>query len=767
MRVGVGMRKKKNLNIKKYSYFGAFLLFVFVCTAIGGVCFQYYNQLQATIRNESIGYLEEISKRISSNIGRIINDNYAVLNTIESVLINTNTSSFEDIKPIVKDQQRYWNYKDIMLVDENGIAYNIDGRTVALSGEAYLRKTVIDKQQSMSTSQLVNNEECIVFTIPLDNIKIGGKNMVALAASYDSNAFDEMLSMSSFEGKAYSLIINKDGTILVRPSAQYANNIGYNVISSIESSELDKESSIAELKENIDNECTGQIGFMLKDEHTYMVYTPVKPEEWYLVTFVPVNVINARSNLLLTITLVICGLITLVFAGLLALLMITYYRNRQKLERIAYVDDITGGHTIDRFYQLAQEALSDSNRPEYALVYTNIEKFKVLNEQFGRYTCDMILRCFYENISSNLSGKECMGRLTADNFCVLMEYEGEEAVLERFTLWFTKAQAYVEESKPIWSLPVVEFGIFAISNDTLLFPLMIDRAKLALKESSRAVHSKMHYAIYNDEVRRRLFRDKQLEDMMDNALIQKEFHVYLQPKYRVSDEKIGGAEALSRWISSTEGMIYPDEFIPLFEKNGFVIQLDLFVFEEVCSTLRLWMDRGLEPVKVSVNCSRIHLKNQGFINNYIRIADKYSIPYQLLEIELTEGVVMEDEQRLMQVIDEIHKAGFCCSMDDFGSGYSSLNLLQNITVDTLKLDKIFFYGSKKDSKRMQSVVSSIINMAQALNMETVAEGVEYPEQIKMLREMNCDYIQGYVFAKPMPINEFEQLTFGVACDREG
>ncbi|MEG2421595.1 MAG: EAL domain-containing protein, partial [Oscillospiraceae bacterium] len=198
----------------------------------------------------------------------------------------------------------------------------------------------------------------------------------------------------------------------------------------------------------------------------------------------------------------------------------------------------------------------------------------------------------------------------------------------------------------------------------------------------------------------------------------------------------------------------------LFEKNGFIVQLDLWVFEQVCRTLRLWLDRGLTPMRISVNCSRVHLKMPGFLAQYCLIADRYAVPHQLLEIEVTENVVFEDVHYLTQIISGIHAAGFSCSMDDFGSGYSSLNLIQDIPVDVLKLDKIFFRSNAHGLGRTESVVGSIIAMARALSMETVAEGVEERHQVDMLRRLGCDYIQGYYFARPMSIPDFEVLAFG-------
>lgn len=752
------MAIKKKRIISRYASIVVGMIFILASIGIGVLSLQYYNRLRTTIRDESSGYLQELSKRIGNNVNRIIYDNYAVLDTLAAVMANQGTNSFDDVISIVETQKKYWNYKDIMLIDSNGIAYNSSGREILLNTTVYLQDTIINRDPSLAASQMVGNEENVVFAIPLDNMEIGGKKMVAMASSYDPAVFEQVLSMTAFEGTAFSNIIGKDGSMVIRSSEDNIIKTGYNVLNSLETSKFEDGKNMDIIRQDIEENKNGQTELTYDGTGLYMVYTPIDPEEWYLLTFVPVQVANAKTDMLLKITLLICSSITVIFAALLAFLTYYFYHNKNRLERIAYVDDVTGGNTIQRFYVKAQEALAETSHPKYALVYSNFEKFKILNEQVGRNACDALLSAFYHCVSEDLSGMECMGRLSADNFCILIRFEDEQTLTERFKKWYSRGERLLVEENAGWTIPVVEYGIMIIDNDSIPFTQMIDRAKLSLRRTVRMLNGKVRYAFYDDELRRSMFREKQLEDMMDSALEHEEFQVYLQPKYRVDNETIGGAEALTRWASSIEGMIYPDEFIPLFEKNGFIVQLDLWVFEKVCKTLRSWIDQGLTPVKISVNCSRVHLRDPEFMRPYKKISEEYKIPYGLLEIELTESIVMDDSDQLVRIITQIHDAGFGCSMDDFGSGYSSLNMIQSIPVDTLKLDKIFFRN--RDQERAQSVVGGITSMARALSMETVAEGVEYREQVEMLKRVGCNYIQGYVFAKPMPIADFEALLFG-------
>ncbi|MEG2315333.1 MAG: bifunctional diguanylate cyclase/phosphodiesterase, partial [Clostridia bacterium] len=471
----------------------------------------------------------------------------------------------------------------------------------------------------------------------------------------------------------------------------------------------------------------------------------------------PVAVVSAKSELLLHITLLLCGFIVLAFGTLTIALATSFYKHKHSLESLAFVDPITGGNTIQKFYEDAWPLLQKAADKVYALIYMNIEKFKVLNEQFGKKACDELLRGIHEGISTDLADDECMGRLSADNFCILVRFENEDALIARFAKWRSNTMAYIESIGSLWLPQNAEFGVFVIDDAALPLAHMIDRAKLSLTEATSTLRDKMRYAIFNEKVRHALLREKQLEDAMEDALAAREFTVYLQPKYDTQTERIGGAEALVRWKSPTEGMIYPDEFIPLFEKNSFVVQIDLFVFEEICRLLERWVQDGLPLIKVSVNCSRAQLRIPNFLESYRQIMQKYVFPANMLEIELTETVVFEDVAALSAVIREIHALGLGCSMDDFGSGYSSLNLIRHIPVDTLKLDKVFFRTTPEDAERTESVVGSIITMAKALHMSTVAEGVEQRAQVDMLKRLGCDSIQGYYFARPMPISAFDQL----------
>ena len=284
----------------------------------------------------------------------------------------------------------------------------------------------------------------------------------------------------------------------------------------------------------------------------------------------------------------------------------------------------------------------------------------------------------------------------------------------------------------------------------------IDRCKIA-KSTLKGTHYSS-IAFYDGSIRDRALREKDYENIMPAALKRHEFQCYLQPKYGLRTRNIEGAEALIRWNSKEFGFISPGDFIPIAEKNGFVVELDFFILEEVCKTMRKWIDEGRKPVVISVNQSRLHLNYDDYIWRLREIVDKYDIPYEYIELELTESVFTENAEKLLKIMHKLHEIGFKLSLDDFGSGYSSLNMLKDMPVDVVKIDKEFF-SDTMNTRKGRAVISTVVDLANNLDMDVISEGVETREQVEFLTEIHCAMVQGYYFAKPMPIADFEKLWY--------
>lgn len=432
--------------------------------------------------------------------------------------------------------------------------------------------------------------------------------------------------------------------------------------------------------------------------------------------------------------------------------------NRQ-LERLAFVDPVTSGRNRTSFEIDAGGAVRAALPGTYVLVWLDIQKFKVINDFFGVEMGDRVLRHCYETVEAHLENGEYVARLAADGFNLLLRTAGEkelEARLNRIAEDANNFEPFRERNY----LLSFSAGIYPIDDPVLSLVKIQDRANIARKKSGGSEeHCLCTCLFYSEQDRLRSLREKEMENRMHDALGRDEFVVYLQPKQSLKKAAIGGAEALVRW-RAPEGLIPPNDFIPLFEQNGFIVDLDLHVFEKVCAMLRKWLDNGVTPVPVSVNMSRVHLADPQFLERYETIRRAYDVPAELLEIELTESLVFENPHLLVQFIERIRAHGYHCSIDDFGSGYSSLNLLKDMNVNVLKLDRVFFASQEADNARERTVIVSVIDLAKKLSMGTVAEGVETTRQVEFLQQAGCDMVQGYVFSRPVPLAEFEQMAFG-------
>lgn len=735
-----------------------FIALIIICILTGIVCISFYKKVQDTVLDESEHYLSEISRRTTSNVKRIIDDNFSVLHTLRSVIETNSTNNFTEISMFLKEQVTYWDFTNIMLIDDGGIAYDLDGKKISITGDSFLRTLSVEKN-IVAPTQIINNEEKTVFSTPLNKMMVDGKQMVAVATIYNSEQFDKILSMDSFDEKASSYVVDSDGKMVIGSNKHEKGVFGYNVLHTIEKQDSNAKEKVEQLQKNIQNNKEGQFVFSLFNEQEYLMYTPIGIEDWYLFTFVPVSLVNANSTLLWQSASVVIGVIFLVFFIFLIVITTSFKRNKKRLEQIVYIDELTGGQTLTGFNESVSNLLQESQN-QYALIYLNIQKFKLLNDQLGRVVCDRILQCIHQGIHSTLQENEYIAHCVADNFVILKKFKAKQELEDTFLQYLEEGKKQGEKNLDVLPNLTIEYGVYIIEDNKMEVDDLIDCSKLALRNGTN-VHPKedhIRFAYYNDEVRKKLVFEKELEDRMEYALTHQGFQVYLQPKYKTGTQSIVGAEALVRWIDEQGKMIYPSDFISLFEKNGFIIKLDLWMFEQVCKLQQDWKQKGMKMIPISINCSRVHLKNHDFLSSYEEIFKKYDFDANMLELEFTENMVFEDTQFLLDVIENIHRIGFMCSMDDFGSGYSTLNLLQDIHVDTLKLDRIFFKHDFASNERAKAIISCILEMAQSLRMKTVAEGVEDWKHVEILRKLGCDFIQGYVYAKPMPLKAFYKLA---------
>lgn len=429
--------------------------------------------------------------------------------------------------------------------------------------------------------------------------------------------------------------------------------------------------------------------------------------------------------------------------------------DKHRLAQMTEYDELTGlmnrmafCKAVETMIQKDEEGVASG---EYAIVFLDVIRFKAINEIFGMTEGDRLLRHIADSIMGAVKDEDMVCRLGSDRFIFFTHTSGSE--LEEM---IEKIYASISEH----GLPIeitCNAGIYVTNGGSLAADSMIDRAVLA--QSSIKGSYTVRYNFYTEAQRNVMLGEQEIVGMMATALAEKQFVVYYQPQYNHSTGMLVGAEALVRWRHPERGLISPGIFIPIFEKNGFITKLDLYVFEQVCEFLRKCIDRKFPVVPVSTNFSRHDIFQPDFVESLEKIRGKYDVPARLLRVEITESAVMGSSQYTNEIVRKLHQYGYIVEMDDFGSGYSSLNVLKDIELDVIKLDMLFLY-EQTESNRGGTILSSIIRMAKWLGMPVIAEGVETVGQADFLRSIGCDYIQGYLYSRPVPEEEYEKLISG-------
>ena len=475
----------------------------------------------------------------------------------------------------------------------------------------------------------------------------------------------------------------------------------------------------------------------------------------YIGRIMPTSAMFATTGKLI----VFMTLASFLFFFVLIVIGYRYYKSltetSNRIKNIAYTDPLTGYANFAKFKEDCEDILTTETDKTFFMTCCDMVGFRYINDAFGYDTGDEILLQIAQEMDSLLNDDEIFARISGDKFVILTERNFANTEDDMFVYQLADRISSIGPLAKNHIRIEVQMGIYKIlpeDLEDLSINALYDRSLVALYSIGHTDSSAAEYdaAIYDEQVER-----KDIESRMHQALKDGEFRVYVQPKYRTSNAKLAAGEALIRWIDPNKGIVPPIKFIPLFEQNRFVHDVDLYVMEVIARFQRMRLNEGLPVVPISLNISPVEFTMPGFRQSYISIKDKYDIPDRLIELEFTEGIFFDDEELFKDVIREFHEHGFSCSMDDFGSGYSSLNILKDLPVDVLKLDKLFFRESENTS-RDRSIIRSVVAMARSLNIKTVAEGVETLDVVEFLKLIGCTLIQGYIYSKPLPLTEFEE-----------
>ena len=424
---------------------------------------------------------------------------------------------------------------------------------------------------------------------------------------------------------------------------------------------------------------------------------------------------------------------------------------KSKVRFLEY-DFLTGIYGQQKFYQATRELLDQRAGANFAFIHFDIDRFRIINTLYGSKEGDRLIHFVAGAIRKVMTayGRGTYGRLGGDVFGMCVPYEDGAAIYHILE----GIRAEIRKHSVHYYLETCA-GIYLVDDPDMEVAAMHDNAEIAAAQCKGQYM--VHDVLYTEEIGQKVLREQHIIDEMDAALAEQQFIVYFQPKYQLKKMAPYGAEALVRWKKPSGEIVLPNEFIPIFERNGFITKLDYYVWEKVCQFIDSELSQGRNPAPISVNVSRVNLYNPDFMDSLIDLIHRYHIPPHYLNLELTESVFSEDAELIQRAVNYLHDAGFTILMDDFGSGYSSLNILKDVDLDVLKIDMKFF-SKGNTAEKGAKIIEAVIRMAESLDMMVIAEGVEEKHQVDFLNDLGCDYIQGYYFGRPMSQEQYEKLT---------
>ncbi len=692
----------------------------------------------------------------SREVSEDIENKLAALETIQEMITHSYGIGPEAVGALLTMKHRY-GMDYLAVIDKDYVYYDHEGDIIpdirtnnvkrAMAGECVIARSTDDV-----------SGDGVVFFVPCRD----GEDVVGVLVAKEGR--EELLGkLSAKPQEGTEILVDSSGDVVLM-----ADDFG-NYLGGMSWEELSERGHAWRQKKEFDEQM-GLVGCAVASDVNadgkviYFAAAEVQGYEGFFVVRLTSSDVVEReirqSMIRIYFTMIFMALfiISVVFAA-----VVVYVRNRREVYNAAYVDQLTGIPSKAKHKPDAQELINRQEK-NYAYVTFDVDNFKYINEMFGYEYGNKMLIHIANTVKAFAKEGELYARISSDNFAMLLCDTGTRKELTDRICELFRLITENKEAENVLHMYSMNFscGVYRIEGKMDINTVRAN-ANLARTESKKKSLDKIVF--YDESLKARRVEEKELEYEAEEALANKEFLVYFQPKFDADTEKIIGAEALVRWNHPVRGMLSPVLFVPLFESNGFITEIDLYVLDHVCALIEGWINAGIPPICISVNLSRVHLHEPDLVKRLTEVVERHNVPKEYIEFELTESAFYEETESLLRIMSEIKEAGFRLSMDDFGSGYSSLNLLRRLPVDVLKLDKVFLEDCDEgdDEARGRRIVMHVISMAKDLEMEVLAEGVETSGQKEFLQKAKCDMIQGYYYARPMPVKEFELLYKGQNC----
>ena len=735
--------------------FLAFCLVVvfFICGALFSA---YLHKIRNDVaRSQVIAESEEYKKRILKQLEA----DFQILSML-SVFVGEDY--YED-KELLAEQLDKVNQNNEFLTivyydkDGQGIISNLGDQPIvgadlsALSPEG--RKGIeLALEGSASVSRLfesaISKNRVFLYSVPVYS---KGEVVGALAASDQIEFFSEILSGDTvLGGGGYIHLIGSEGNFLIKSPKMVVQED----IPSIFEGPYLSENSKADVREALQQQERIFSAFEYEGRSYPFMLEPIGINGWYLFCVNTGEGLGANSQ-----ASDVIAEITFVAVLLLMICLMLYgyrlLRNyNSSLLRMAYYDSLTGAENLSRFQQRLYEALRNAGGSVAAV---NIRQFPFINEIFGKEKANQLLCEIKTSAEHHLDDGEFFCRDTEDRFYLFFKDTASDILRVRIEKFINEICRNSEISRTNYHLAlycgVAVSPECAYSDETANH--LMTHVLFALERAKGSHDSSIWF--FDAELHKKEKLENYIESHMHQALSDGEFKLFLQPKKNLKNGLVDGAEALVRWNTDMGKQIFPDQFIPLFERSGFCVNLDIYMVEQVCRHIRSWLDRGIPPLPISVNQSKLLFFEESYVSMLTGLLRKYNIPARFITLEILEGLALENVDELNEKIVLLQEEGFRVSLDDFGSGYSSLNTLGKLKIDELKLDREFLLSaSDTENRRVRLIMEQIVSLAGILGISTVAEGVETEQDERFIKDIGCDAGQGYLYSRPVSAADFDK-----------
>ncbi len=728
----------KNSNAKK-----SVLIMIVLILLILTILFVYNSHLQNRFLEYGCNMLDEVmlaQKR--SFIHKLIYERQTL--TAYSNYMAEIAFKEEELPNLLKEFKTNTEFDEIAYTDNLGNLVDDGGEETYVYGYEFFDLAMQGKSSIFDVSNYEGTDNSYIYI----DVPVYKEQTVCgvLAGIYKTQSINKVF-LPMFNGSGYTYISDSKGRII----AGLTNNstLEGNLLTAISEAEFLDYDDFETITDNLKKGIAGHSKYFVNDTEKIMHYSPTAINDWYIFYTVPSDVVFGSLKEI-TQTTVIFAIILILMVILFFLIMLSLAkRHAKEVARITYIDELTGFYNFKKFREISLNIVKRYTQNRYCVIKFDIVNFKLINEIDGYTTGDKILKEISVLLNSVLDKKtETFARINSDEFIVLSIYVDDATMCEKISVF---EKVFCDYCNQKFDLKVIiKAGIYSLKAKESDFSEIFEKVNLA---HSISKSTEDNTVIYSSKLKSLADFKKQIECKMADALKKEEFEVFLQPKYRLKDEHMAGVEALVRWHFDTNKYLFPHEFIPIFEKNNFITNLDMYMFESCCKILKGWVDASITPVKISVNFSGNHFDNANFVEELCALADKYQVPHNLLEIEMRESNVFSNINMLTILSKELHSNNFTLCMDNFGSINSSLHILKDIDFDVIKIDKRFF-ESKQNLKRAKPIISNIITMAKSLEITTVAQGIQSQDILDFVSDLGCDIVQGNYFAQPMPNEEF-------------